>query len=125
MSYTHTILCLLTRYLHSNVPQYSDPSSLHRLARAKELPQPNNVSDILSLLGDTSDPNYPIYRTATGPDGAATLATGELLDISIIQLMRKFISWSFIIPCDTPVISAICYPMSVTPMHCNRKARQN
>ena len=43
----------------------------------KQLPQPTNSSDILAMLGDTADPDYPIYRTATGPDGAATLATGK------------------------------------------------
>ena len=65
------------RYLHSDVPEYSDPSSIHRLSRVKQLPQPTNSSDILAMLGDTADPDYPIYRTATGPDGAATLATGK------------------------------------------------
>ena len=65
------------RYLHSDVPQYTDASSIHRLSRVKQLPQPTNSSDILALLGDTADPDYPIYRTATGPDGAATLATGK------------------------------------------------
>ena len=65
------------RYLHSNLPQYTDPSSLHRLSRVKQLPQPTNSTDILALLGDTADTEYPIYRTATGPDTLATLATGE------------------------------------------------
>lgn len=63
-------------YLHSpQVSQYEDPSSEHRLARIKELPQAKNMTDILSYLGDTKDPQYPIYRTATPPDGAATVAT--------------------------------------------------
>ena len=74
------------RYLHSDVPQYTDPSSLHRLSQVKELPQPTNSTDILALLGDTADTEYPIYRTATGPDSAATLATGKSLIFGIVLL---------------------------------------
>ena len=73
----HTTSFAMCRYLHSNVEQYSDPSSLHRLARVKQLPQPANSNDILGLLGDTNDPDYPIYCAASGPDTAATLATGR------------------------------------------------
>ena len=73
-------LDLFIRYLHSNTVEVSDPSSVHRLARVKQLPQPTNSSDILRLLGDTKDTDYPIYRTATPPDTLATLLTGESYD---------------------------------------------
>lgn len=68
-------------YLHSDVPQYEDPSSEHRLARVRELPPPTDARDITTILGDTEDKKYPIYRTATPPDTAVTLATG-LFDMS-------------------------------------------
>ena len=67
----------ISRYLHSDVDQYDDPSSDHRLARVKQLPAPTNSTDILSILGDTADKQYPIFRTATPPDTAATITTGN------------------------------------------------
>jgi len=66
------------RYLHSDPPQYVDPSSEHRLARVKELPRPNDTVDLLTILGDTHDPQYPIYRNGAPPDTAATIATGTV-----------------------------------------------
>ncbi len=68
--YTH-------RYMHSTDPQYDDPSSEHRLARVKSLPQPDSAADMLKILGDTGDSEYPIFRTATPPDTTATIATGQ------------------------------------------------
>ena len=71
-------LIFIFRYRHTpDVPQRNDPSSVHRLARLKELPTPTNVTGILKVLGDTGDKQYPFYRTATPPDGAATFATGK------------------------------------------------
>ncbi|CAI8008523.1 hypothetical protein GBAR_LOCUS5833 [Geodia barretti] len=54
---------------------YTDPSSQHRLARVKQLPPPTDSAGVISILGDTGDPQYPIFRTATPPDSAATIAT--------------------------------------------------
>ena len=72
------VLDLAHRYLHSDVAQYTDPSSQHRLARVKQLPPPTDSAGVISILGDTGDPQYPIFRTATPPDSAATIATGNL-----------------------------------------------
>ena len=72
------------RYLHSDVPQYEDPSSEHRLARVRDLPPPTDARDIATILGDTEDKKYPIYRTATPPDTAVTLSTGGFI-ASVLQ----------------------------------------
>ena len=67
---------LLGRYLHLNVSQFSDPSSLHRLARVKELPTPLTPEEVQGILGDTADKEYPIFRTDTASDHVDTLCTG-------------------------------------------------
>lgn len=64
-------------YMHSNdVQQWEDPSSMHRMQRVKELAPPTTIDDLKTILGDTSDKQYPIFRTAKPPDSGATLATG-------------------------------------------------
>lgn len=56
-------------------------SSAHRLARVKQLPVPKSVEDVLTVLGDTADADFPIYRTSNaltalqGGDSAYTLIT--------------------------------------------------
>jgi hypothetical protein len=52
------------------------------LCRAMQSP---GVPEVLSVLGDEADERYPIYRTATPPDGAATLCTA-LFDLDKRQL---------------------------------------
>ena len=69
-------MCFPGRYLHLNVSQFSDPSSLHRLARVKALPAPQNPETVLHILGDTVDKEYPIFRTDTASDHVDTLCTG-------------------------------------------------
>lgn len=59
----------------TNVSQYADVSSEHRLARANKLPAPTSATTILAILGDAGDIRYPIYRTNSPPDDAATLST--------------------------------------------------
>ena len=54
-----------------------DPSSEHRLERVRQLPPPKDATDIRSILGDTEDKEYPIFRTGSPPETMATLATGE------------------------------------------------
>ena len=67
----------IPRYMHSDPDQYNDPSSEHRLARVKQLPPPTDSEGVLSILGDTWDHKYPIYRTGVPPDSAATITTGK------------------------------------------------
>ena len=54
--------------MHSDTPQHDDPSSVHRLARVRALPRPSDLRDILAVLGDTQDKDYPIYRTPRKTD---------------------------------------------------------
>jgi hypothetical protein len=42
-----------------------DPSTLHRQARLDSLPPPQHAADIITLLGDTHDIAFPIYRNIT------------------------------------------------------------
>ena len=63
--------------MHRDPDQYNDPSSEHRLARVKQLPPPTDSEGVLSILGDTWDHKYPIYRTGVPPDSAATITTGK------------------------------------------------
>jgi len=62
-------------YRHLNVSDYTDESSVHRLERSNEFPRPENLTDVATMLGDTKDPEYPIYRDGQPPDDAATVCT--------------------------------------------------
>lgn len=49
--------------------------SEHRLARALQMPEPASRAQVLAILGDTADPQYPIYRwVATRAPGVASVA---------------------------------------------------
>lgn len=73
------------RYQRSKVEFFPDPSSQHRIARIKEMltengsTYPNSKSDLLSILGDTKTPVYPVYRHGAPPDILATSYTGTQL----------------------------------------------
>jgi len=58
-------------------------SSEHRQATLDSLGTPQSMGDMRSILGDTSDPAFPIYRNATGPDRCDTLCT------LIVDLQQK------------------------------------
>lgn len=47
-------------YMHLEISQANDVNSICRQKRAAEIPK-SSQKEILSLLGDTSDENYPIY----------------------------------------------------------------
>jgi hypothetical protein len=82
-------------YVHTNhylnlrdVSQTIGPSSQARCTRARALCQatpPTRAADVLSLLGDEADCDYPIFRIATPPDRSATLCTA-LFDLDNRQL---------------------------------------
>lgn len=69
-------------YIHLNISQVPDVNSQHRMDRAKQLPPPTNAKDILSVLGDTTDPDPAPHHTIyqQGPD-LFTLATA-LFDLN-------------------------------------------
>lgn len=57
------------QYDHLKVPEHYDPSSVHREARYKQMTPVTSSKDIHTILGDTQDREYPIYRDGlTGPD---------------------------------------------------------
>ncbi|MHC4432007.1 MAG: C45 family autoproteolytic acyltransferase/hydrolase [Planctomycetota bacterium] len=68
--------------------QVIHPSSQARVERAGALmqqAQPVDAAGVLTILGDRSNPTYPIYRTATPPDHSATFCTA-LFDLDARQL---------------------------------------
>lgn len=82
-------------YFHANhyqeltdADQIIHPSSRARVERAGVMMQespPQNASEVLAILGDQANEQYPIYRTATDPDQSATLCTA-LFDLDARQL---------------------------------------
>ena len=81
-------------YFHANhyqeltVDQIISPSSRARVERAGVMMQkspPQNAADVLTILGDQTDEQYPIHCTTTAPDRSATLCTA-LFDLEARQL---------------------------------------
>jgi len=61
--------------------QIPDISTVHRQSRCNQLPIPASVEDVRSILGDTQDTDYPIYRVATTTDPEDTVVTA-IFDIT-------------------------------------------
>ncbi|XP_066265880.1 beta-alanyl-dopamine/carcinine hydrolase-like [Branchiostoma lanceolatum] len=72
-------------YDHLDTPQWRTPSSQHRKARADEMEAAKTVQDVLNFLGDTKDPDYPVYRTGTMKDLVIT-ATTAVFDLEAGEL---------------------------------------
>lgn len=91
----HHVRQIRGTYFHANhyrglaeVDQIIHPSSRARVERAEQMLQenpPRDAADVLTLLGDQINGQYPIYRTATAPDQSATLYTA-LFDLDTRQL---------------------------------------
>jgi hypothetical protein len=63
-------------YQRISVREHQDPSSVHRKNRYDQFPAVQTQKDVLKILGDTQDNDYPIYRNAKSPDtGVITSAT--------------------------------------------------
>jgi len=81
------------QYQVLNVPgQIYGNSSIHRLARIRQIPQPKGRDDILKILGDQEDHSYPVFHDthshAHGDLSDWTLATAFFdLDMGTIALM--------------------------------------
>lgn len=85
-----------------NVSAFESTSSDHRAAVFASLGAPRNADEVAKLLGDTSDPQWPIYRTATPPDSGLTMAT------AIFDLHAGMVTvWSFTNPASTDPVAAI------------------
>lgn len=82
-------------YFHANhyrelagVDQIIHPSSRARVEWAEAMLQkrsPQSAAGVLDILGDQTDEQYPIYRTATAPDQSETFYTA-LFDLEARQL---------------------------------------
>jgi len=62
-------------YQNLNIPQFYGNSSLHRQARVAQLPPPQNITDILTILGDQADHDYPIFHDYPDNSGSQTVVT--------------------------------------------------
>eukprot|EP01138_Halocafeteria_seosinensis_P006188 gb/GECG01006329.1/.p1 GENE.gb/GECG01006329.1/~~gb/GECG01006329.1/.p1 ORF type:complete len:459 (+),score=52.63 gb/GECG01006329.1/:1-1377(+) len=85
-------------YLRLDVPQHVGTSSVARMNAAKSLQAPTDMEGAFRILGDQSNSSYPIYRTGTPPDGAATLTTALFkvpLDSSSVNGLRSSTEDSF------------------------------
>lgn len=72
-SFVHT-----NRFSHEamlDIPQTIGPSTTSRYARGLEFGHIETEEEVRSLLGDTKNASYPMYRTGTKPDTGATLVT--------------------------------------------------
>lgn len=91
----HRIRAVQGTYFHTNhylelteVDQVIHPSSQARIKRGSAMMQTHplrHAGDILTILGDQADEQYPIYRSATPPDQSMTLCTA-LFDLGARRL---------------------------------------
>ncbi|KAH9523697.1 hypothetical protein Btru_040674 [Bulinus truncatus] len=66
----------INNYKHLNVQEAPDlKSSMARTKRTEELPPPKNFRDVLNILGDQENMDYPIYRTKRSTDKSLTVIT--------------------------------------------------
>lgn len=92
---SHYVREIRGAYFHTNhyreladVDQIIHPSSRARVERARVMLQensPQNAAEVLAILGDQENEQYPIYRAGTAPDQSATLCTA-LFDLEARQL---------------------------------------
>ncbi|XP_078619725.1 beta-alanyl-dopamine/carcinine hydrolase-like [Branchiostoma floridae x Branchiostoma japonicum] len=74
-------------YDHLDIPQWLTPSSLHRKSRADEMDPAKTVQDVLNFLGDTEDPEYPVYRNGTMKDEVITATTAVFdLEAGVLEI---------------------------------------
>ena len=80
----------MVRYLRLRITEDSQSlavlSSDGRHVALNKAGSPNTVQDVVNLLSDESDDDYPLYRRGTPKDHVLTIATG------IFDLKRK--TWS-------------------------------
>lgn len=74
----------LYRRIHEQ--QEYEASSRHRMQRLKELKPAQNLRDLIALISDKHDTEYPIYRNGNPPDTCRTL-TSTIFDISRGQVL--------------------------------------
>lgn len=62
-------------YHRLEVDQWPSTSTQHRMARYLDIGHPKSEQEVLQLLGDEMDSDYPIYRRGHAPDSGCTVAT--------------------------------------------------
>jgi hypothetical protein len=83
------------------VPQYSNPSTIHRAARANQMAAPRNEKDILMILGDQGDRQYPIYRDGQPPDSGVTEVS------ALFNLRQKLVTLWLYNPKTNPALRTL------------------
>ncbi|CAH1233461.1 Hypp749 [Branchiostoma lanceolatum] len=74
-------------YDHLDTPHWRDPSSDHRKDRAAVVGPLSTKEDVLKFMGDTEDPEYPVYRSQTGNDVFMTTTTGVFdLEAGVLEV---------------------------------------
>lgn len=87
--YLHTIPTQMdplkdSHFIHVNAYQFIQVeeidavrlgSTANRYKRAIEMPAPKSIRDLCTILGDTANENYPIFRSPRPTDRSQTLAT--------------------------------------------------
>ncbi|XP_013091303.2 beta-alanyl-dopamine/carcinine hydrolase-like isoform X2 [Biomphalaria glabrata] len=72
----------INQYKHLNIQETAElKSSKFRTKRTEELPPPNSLHDVLCVLGDQENMEYPIYRTKRSTDKSATALTA-IVDVN-------------------------------------------
>jgi hypothetical protein len=87
---TSTAVFHANEYRRLRVPEFTDPSSEHRLRtyEATYSKQAPAASVGMALLGDTSDPAYPFYRSGnSSSDHLVTLATALFANSTLSVLL--------------------------------------
>jgi hypothetical protein len=63
----------------------TDASSVHRMSTLAKYHVPNATVDVRQMLGDTSDPLYPIYRDGKSPDTDVVTLTTVVYDLAMMR----------------------------------------
>lgn len=90
-------------FILSDTPQSVEASSVHRMATWNRL-RPGSVGAIRSFLGDTSDPEYPVYRSQVPPDNCFTEIS------AIVDLRAATLEVWNTNPRDTPSLAIFDLP---------------
>jgi hypothetical protein len=75
-------LLYLCRYLRLQIPEAGGGimlSSDHRHATMNSFPRPSSRGDVINMLGDQSDKEYPIFHESGDDDYAKTVAVGKMV----------------------------------------------
>ncbi|KAG8227771.1 hypothetical protein J437_LFUL005778 [Ladona fulva] len=79
------------KYLRLKVPEVDGmiiTSSDRRHAVMDNAPSPTTKQDVINILGDDSDKEYPIYREGKSEDFVKTIATGKVI-IEVLESRCK------------------------------------